>query len=110
MLRNLIHRLHYRICDLWLDFKTGILHLGQRKCKHKYKFVRRIQYDAETGYSIVQRVCFVEDANGDSYYVDFDETNQGFIQTKTGMRSQVKPLIPIEPMTFNVKIRKEKPA
>lgn len=55
-------------------------------------------------------ICFVEDANGDSYCVDFDETNQGFIQTITGMCSQVKPLIPIEPMTFKVKIRKEKPA
>lgn len=31
MLRNLIHRLYYRLCDL--------------------------QYDAETGYSMVQRVC-----------------------------------------------------
>lgn len=27
MLRNLIHRLYYRLCDLWLDFKTAILHL-----------------------------------------------------------------------------------
>lgn len=23
-------------------------------------------------------ICFVEDANGDSYCVNFDETNQGF--------------------------------
>lgn len=45
-------------------------------------------------------ICFVEDANGDSYCVDFDETNQGFIQTITSMCSQVKPLIPIEPMTL----------
>lgn len=57
MLRNLIHRLQYRICDLWLDFKMAIVHLKQWNCKHKYKFVRRIQYDAETGYSMVQRVC-----------------------------------------------------
>lgn len=57
MLRNLIHRLYYWICDLWLDFKMAILHLRQRNCKHKYKFVRRIQYDAKTGYSMVQRVC-----------------------------------------------------
>lgn len=51
-------------------------------------------------------ICFVEDANGDSYCVDFDETNQGFIQTITSMCSQVKPLIPIEPVTVKV-VRKK---
>lgn len=55
-------------------------------------------------------ICFVEDANGDSYCVSLDEEHQVFAQLIAGMCSRVKPLMPIEPMTFNVKIRKEKPA
>lgn len=51
-------------------------------------------------------ICFVEDANGDSYCVSLDEEHQVFAQLIAGMCSQVKPLMPIEPVTVKV-VRKK---
>lgn len=60
----------------------------------------------EKDIQIRKLVCLLEDENGDSYCVSLDEEHQVFAQLIAGMCSRVKPLMPIEPVTVKVVMKK----
>lgn len=60
----------------------------------------------EIDIKIRKLVCLLEDENGDSYCVSLDEEHQVFAQLIAGMCSRVKPLMPIEPVTVKVVMKK----